>query len=421
MEKKKKRIDSARQPIKMCFIMAKTGSLWSFRLTLKSNFSIKTSVSAAQLAEILHRQSVWQGFLQITGITALTVFSLVSCKSISEQDVRQFLNDRVNDPMTDTRSVDVFFASNRSTTSAPPACSADYYSNDFSPVVEYGICSVSVPRDHAVGALNTTDSRFPDRHVFYRIGNFQEHEEQEWVQRLKNNPSDEILVFVHGFNVRFDEAVLRASQLKYDIKFQGPVVLYSWPAGGEGGFLGGVRMLPTYNANKENANQSVDNFQGLFESLVETNKRIHLIVHSMGHVVVLPALNQMSQRGKIIEELVLNAPDYRFDDFRIISPNLIRASRRVTMYCSPSDNALVISQRVNRDTRAGMCGRVPGIDIINVREVDSPVLGIGGLGHGYYSGRAILTDLHQLLLGLEVENRLFIRIGEDQEDYILRK
>ncbi len=40
-------------------------------------------------------------------------------------------------------------------------------------------------------------------------------------------------VFVHGHNVSFDNALLRAGQLAFDLKFKGPAVVYSWP-GSEG-------------------------------------------------------------------------------------------------------------------------------------------------------------------------------------------
>ena len=45
------------------------------------------------------------------------------------------------------------------------------------------------------------------------------------------------LVFVHGFNVRYQEAVLRAAQINYDLKYQGPIILFSWPAGAGDGFF----------------------------------------------------------------------------------------------------------------------------------------------------------------------------------------
>jgi hypothetical protein len=49
-------------------------------------------------------------------------------------------------------------------------------------------------------------------------------------------------------------------------------------------------------------------------------------------------------------------------------------------------------------------------------------MGVGGLGHSYYSSRPILTDIFQVLLGIPAEDRLFIRKSEPNstEDYYLR-
>ena len=40
----------------------------------------------------------------------------------------------------------------------------------------------------------------------------------------------EALVFVHGFNVSFENALFRAAQISYDTNFDGPVFLFSWAA-----------------------------------------------------------------------------------------------------------------------------------------------------------------------------------------------
>ena len=71
----------------------------------------------------------------------------------------------------------------------------------------------------------------------------------------------------------------------------------------------------------------------------------------------------------------------------------------------------------------GGCERAAGADVINVGEIDAPALGIGGLGHGYYASRPILTDIFQVLLGIDAQNRLFVRRAEinSTQDYFLRK
>ena len=40
------------------------------------------------------------------------------------------------------------------------------------------------------------------------------------------------LVYIHGYNVSFNEAVLRAAQIGFDLKVEGITALYSWPSMG---------------------------------------------------------------------------------------------------------------------------------------------------------------------------------------------
>jgi hypothetical protein len=82
---------------------------------------------------------------------------------------------------------------------------------------------------------------------------------------------------------------------------------------------------------------------------------------------------------------------------------------------------MTASETYNGGARLGACQSVEGIDVINVSEIDNPAFGMG-LGHGYYSSRAVLTDVAQLMMGIEAENRLFIRRSETNstENFYLR-
>src|SRR5690606_2013018 len=94
------------------------------------------------------------------------------------------------------------------------------------------------------------------------------------------------------------------------------------------------------------------------------------------------------------------------NEFLRLAPAAKQLASRVTVYCSFNDNAIAASETINRGRRMGGCEYVPGVDVINAGDIDAPTL---GLGHGYYASRAILTDVFQLLLGIEAEKRLFIR------------
>ena len=40
------------------------------------------------------------------------------------------------------------------------------------------------------------------------------------------------MVFIHGFNVPFEDAIYRTAQLAHDLDFDGAPILYSWPSRG---------------------------------------------------------------------------------------------------------------------------------------------------------------------------------------------
>ncbi|MCB1308281.1 MAG: alpha/beta hydrolase [Leptospiraceae bacterium] len=365
-------------------------------------------------------------YLVTLSIVAL-LLTLNACRSLAytlyPPDVGQLLNERLQNPFADSWEMPVYLATNRDGDGR--ACNDKAFGVELNEQMRYGRCPVNVPKKHTVGALDTIDSPYGDPNTYFKFGPIESLEKDAFFSSLANQPGDEILLFVHGFNVKFEEAANRAAQIGYDTKFQGPVVLFTWPAGAEDSFLSGILISQTYRKNRDNAQNTIDPFVEFMQQLSDTGKRIHVVVHSMGHQIVLPGLAKLHARDddQLIGQLVLNAPDFATSDFEAITPHLIGISQRVTLYCSPGDNALVASRELNNNHRVGLCKRVDGIDVINVNEVDSPALGVGGLGHGYYSGRAVLTDLYQVLLGVDVDKRLFIRRSDTGggEDYILRR
>lgn len=346
----------------------------------------------------------------------LIVLLMAACHTSSER-LSRALNERALAEYADTQIIPVLVATNRAT-GRSPGCSDDYFGVTGQKDLTYVSCGVSVPKNHPVGALDESDERSPDPHLYFRVTAFEPLNERVLLERAA--AADEVIVFVHGFNVPFSEALNRAAQIKYDLKFPGQVILFSWPAGADEGILSRLDLPATYRANRLMADLTRQNFSAFMDRLSDTRARIHVVVHSMGHEVAIPGL--LNARARL-DQLVLNAPDFSVDEFRKVAPVLTRMARRVTLYCSPGDNALIASEKINSSRRIGRCAKIPGVDVINVNEVDSPALGIGGLGHGYYSGRAILTDLYQVLLGVDVRRRLFVRLSSEYggEDYVLRK
>lgn len=338
--------------------------------------------------------------------------------------LRQDLRALFKQPYTDTQAVDVVFATDRAAGGDPAECDDDAFGIKPADKLSYGVCTFNVPKRHQVGGFEFAPNPRADPHQYYRKLGYAPLDESALAERLRRQPDADILVFIHGFNVRFQEALVRSAQIAYDLKFQGPVVLFSWPAGAEESLFGSTRVTRTYADNLSNALKAVPLAQAFFKQLAGLDRTVHVMVHSMGHQVALRALAELSQQTHkpFIGELILNAPDIPVKDFELLMPQVEKLAGRVTVYCSYKDNAIAASETYNKNRRMGGCERVPGVDVINAGEIDAPALGIGGLGHGYYASRPILTDVSQVLLGLPAEERLFIRKSEPNstEDYYLR-
>ncbi len=344
------------------------------------------------------------------------------------EDLGKVWSNYFTEDFTDSRAITVYVVTNRNLKQGNTiGCSDDYLGVSTDKTVRNIACKINVPKNHSTGEIQIATDNRQSSHDYFKVLSIKSFDQSLLLENLKKSQRIP-LVFVHGFNVKFQEAVFRAAQIAYDLKYQGPVVLFSWPAGSGDGFLDDKLLNKTYKNNAQTAKDSVGVFKDFIDAFYKANIKINLIVHSMGHQVVLPALNQWAQDRansldkKIINEIILNAPDFEINQFEQVAENIKTISKRATLYCSFNDSAMVASEVMNKNKRLGGCAQVEALDTINVSLIDAPAMGVVGLGHGYYSTRPLLTDFFQVLLGIEAEKRLFIRKSEPNstEKYYLR-
>jgi esterase/lipase superfamily enzyme len=208
---------------------------------------------------------------------------------------------------------------------------------------------------------------------------------------------DQALVFIHGFNTGFDQAIYRTAQLAYDLQFDGAVFLYSWPAGA--GVMG-------YARDRESATQAEPYLKELLELVVrETGARsVSVIAHSLGNLPLLNVLRDLGPSlppGVRLNEMILAAPDVDRDVFANLVSAVRGYGRGITLYCSANDRAMVASRQVAGGVpRAGDVPPdgpviVPGVDTIDVTETSTDLL---ALNHSLYAEKgALLNDIGLLL------------------------
>lgn len=317
-------------------------------------------------------------------------------------------------PSSDFTLVEVFYATDRNATaSRDPA--RFYGSRRGEGGLRYGLCEVSIPEDHRIGHLEGPSwRRFefradPEKHVVL-LGLTELSGErlfEDLSATLRDSQKNQILLFLHGFNVSFEDAARRTAQMAYDLKFEGAAAFYSWPSKG---------ALAAYTHDEATVEWTIPHLKGFLEDLAARSgaEAIHLIAHSMGNRALTRALEQLAAvmadpDAPSFSEVILTAPDIDADVFRQVAAAFRRAARRVTLYASDRDRALLASHKVHGYPRAGDGGPnvvvVPGIDTVDASAVDTDLV-----GHFYYGdNRSVLSDVFYVLRGHSPGDRSMLR------------
>src|SRR5690606_29795012 len=122
-----------------------------------------------------------------------------------------------------------------------------------------------------------------------------------------------VLVFVHGYNSGFEDAVYRFAQIVHDSGTDAIPVLFTWPSRGK---------LLAYNYDRESTSYSRDAFEEVLQALARDPSvdEVSILAHSMGNLLTLESLRQMSIRDRRVAPKIMNvmlaAPDVDVDVFR---------------------------------------------------------------------------------------------------------
>ncbi|MGC2350601.1 MAG: alpha/beta hydrolase [Methylocella sp.] len=169
---------------------------------------------------------------------------------------------------------------------------------------------------------------------------------------VRTTPKKQVLVFVHGFNNHFEDAVFRFAQIVHDSGAEVVPVLFTWPSKGS---------VFAYGYDHESAEYSRDALEDGLRFLAKDPEvgEITVYAHSMGNWVTLEALRQMAIRdGKVAEKIrdvILASPDV---DVNVAEKQITamgpRAGRpRFFLFASEDDRALAASRALHSDQRLG--------------------------------------------------------------------
>ena len=303
-------------------------------------------------------------------------------------------------------TVRIFYGTNRAVTGeTKPALFYGKGRGD----LQYGYLNVTIPQIHKEAELETQP-----RWTEYTLGLSEASLKRRYVlldqiaplakddfvralrHQIKDAPSRDLFIFVHGFNNTFEDAARRAAQMAYDLDFDGTPLLYSWPSQGS---------ATAYAVDEAAVGISGRKMADFLETVVAQSgaERIHVLAHSMGNRALIEALQTYlakrapDKRQHIFGQIVFTAPDVDRDYFMDAIGAVRGAAERVTLYASDNDYALRSSQFLHGAPRAGTAGdviiKLPGLDTIDMSAVPADAL-----GHSYFAANSgAIYDMFRIL------------------------
>jgi len=226
-----------------------------------------------------------------------------------------------------------------------------------------------------------------------------------------------ILVFVHGYNNSFLDAVRRAAQFAVDVGFDGPIIVFSWPSDGS-------TLLYFHDEDRVQATRL--GFTEFFEVVESLRPRanINILAHSMGTRVVLNYTTTLQERGNAAAKgkyrsLTLAASDTPIEVLRVQKDFLSEIASIISIYFSENDRALWLSNELHRVARLGNIAGdklfldpesdtlgSAGFDFIDAAQIDKAFFTFSPR-HGYIFQKAPgVTDMKALLIkGMSANKR----------------
>ena len=242
------------------------------------------------------------------------------------------------------------------------------------------------------------------------------------VRREMAERGRDTLVYVHGYNVTFAEALTTGARLQANLSGYGEgrglnVAVFSWPSDGS------AMPFLAYGNDRQEARASGPAFARAFLKLVdflraatpedECDQHVHLLAHSMGNYLIRHAVQEIrghypSRPPRIFDQVVLAAADEDDDTFETDDGLrlLPRMARRVNVYFNRGDLALEVSDKTKANPdRLGTNGpRLPHQVPAKVVQLDCTAVVSGLTEHSYHvDNERVTSDMCETLAGVEAD------------------
>jgi esterase/lipase superfamily enzyme len=312
------------------------------------------------------------------------------------------LADRFTPPSS--RKLNVFFGTNRQLNpSIAPGTTSTHnpFLSKRGSALSLGWCRVNIPKSHRFGSTGSSwwkrlTSGHDDRIKLEgtKLCNSMTEFETQVRYQIDSSPTAlrQVLLYIHGYNVSFSQAAVRAAQLGADLRVP-TTAFFSWPS---------RATLKGYSADEATIEASEPFLIEFLMTLARAagGEPIHVLAHSMGNRALLRAIDRMLKQGigggVQFGQLLLAAPDVDAAVFTELATACTSVSTRTTLYVCEKDKALEASGWLHNYPRAGFCP--PRTIIAGLDTVEASNVNLTTLGHGYYGeAEAVLHDIHSLI------------------------
>ena len=213
-----------------------------------------------------------------------------------------------------------------------------------------------------------------------------------------------VLVIAQGFNLTFRIALLHGAQVAMDAQWPCAVVAFDWSSEGR---------YDRYIADIERSGYSEPVLIGLLQALQTAGLQTDVLAHSVGARIAMAAVGAIcSKPDPVVSEMILAAADVgaepENDDFGQMLKRDAPCTRRITIYASDNDLALMVSRsihggidRAGQTPLADLQYRTPQIDVIDASSAPSDLS-----GHAYFIfSYEMLNDIMWTLDGASIAER----------------
>jgi esterase/lipase superfamily enzyme len=231
------------------------------------------------------------------------------------------------------------------------------------------------------------------------------------------------LVFIHGYNTSFKDALFTAAQIASATDYPGRVYMYSWPS---------AASMFGYIGDMDKAEQAEPFLQSFMKLLMRDADidAVDILVHSMGSQSALRALSALRsvfeterqgaarQQAIRIGQIMFAAPDVAMPVFDQKIRRIAPYADRVTVYASMTDAALLASKVLR--SGAGRMGQLNDnkepllVEVDNVHVIDATGKEswwrldriMSGYGHDYFlQSPGVLADIQKILKSIGKEDK----------------